>query len=904
MPQRPSALDAFSFPERYLIWVLLMLHPKAFRAEFEDRWLEFLGQQRREPRYQPRIIGLARFWIDVLKDFAVSLPRIRRVWRRTKTQSIKTTKGRPAMESIIQDLRFAYRTLARRPLFAGVAVLTLGLGIGAATAMFSVVNGVLLADIQYRDPARLLSIWQTIEGREGYTAAGEKRLLYSQYRALQEQSTVFEDVAVYAADWGESTLSGGSRPELVTVGATTASLLPVLGINPILGRWFLDEEEGEGAGDRALVTVLSHDTWIGRYGGDREILGREVVLNTHTYTVVGVLPPGFRMQWLSASLVGSEDPGPRDYWVPVGSPEWGEAPGSSMWEAVGRLAPGASLEHARVETSNILNESWDWGEARSIILPRTEDEIRGIGSPLLLLLGATGLLLLIACGNVAALSLGEMHGRTQEVATRAAIGADRWRIVRQLLTESLVLGVLGSVLGAGVAAMGTGALVALAPPIPRIDLVRVDLTVLGFAAALGTLSGVFFGVAPAVITSREAVGTTLRSGGRAGSRRKAGMGRWVLAGEIGLTVVLVVASGLLVKSLTHLLDVPLGFDPQGVASIEVAPPETRYEDRVASNNFMNEVLLEMEAVPGVTNVSAGNALPFPGTPAGWGSRLRQDDTDYLMPDGFMVAPGHLEFLGIPILEGRGILSSDDAEAPPVMVVSESLARGLWGDQSPVGQEMVYPMGTVTVVGVAGDVRQSSLQAEPWPTFYVPWAQHSRSTLTFMVKTEASAENVLPAMREALWSVDDDLAVTDASYLEEVIGKSAAEERYRTFLMSVFATLAIILAVVGIMGVTARHVAHRTREVGIRIALGAESSALLGGVVGEATWTGALGIAIGLLGAFWMGPLIASFLYGVEPFDLITFAGVGALLLAVCAVASYIPARRLLRVDPVAVLKEE
>jgi predicted permease len=497
-----------------------------------------------------------------------------------------------------------------------------------------------------------------------------------------------------------------------------------------------------------------------------------------------------------------------------------------------------------------------------------------------------------------------MHGRTQEVATRAAIGAGRWRIVRQLLTESLALGAMGSVLGAGVAAMGTGALVALAPPIPRIDLVGVDFAVLAFAAALGTLCGVIFGVAPAVITAREAVGTTLRSGQRAGSRRKAGLGRWVLAGEIGLTVVLVVASGLLVQSLTRLLDVPLGFDPEGVASIEVAPPNTRYEDRVALNNFLNEVLLEMEAVPGVTDVSAGNALPFPGNPAGWGSRLRQEDTTYLMPDGYMVAPGHLEFLGIPLLEGRGILSSDDTEAPRVMVVSESLARGLWGDQSPVGQEMFYPLGKVTVVGVAGDVRQSSLQAEPKLAFYVPWAQHTRSVLTFMVKTDGPAESVLPAMRDALWRVDDQLAVIDASYLQDVIGDSAAEERYRTFLMSVFASLAIVLAVVGIMGVTARHVAHRTREVGIRIALGAESSALLGGVVGEAIWTGTLGVGIGLLGAFWMGPLIASYLFGVEPYDPLTFAGVGALLLGVCGVASYIPARRLLAVDPVAVLKEE
>jgi predicted permease len=490
------------------------------------------------------------------------------------------------------------------------------------------------------------------------------------------------------------------------------------------------------------------------------------------------------------------------------------------------------------------------------------------------------------------------------VATRAAIGAGRWRIFRQLMTESLVLGVAGSALGAFVSVAGTRALVLLAPSIPRIDLVGVDLTVLAFAAVLGTLSGVFFGVAPAFITAREAVGTTLRSGGRSGSRRRAGLGRWVLAGEIGLTVMLVVASGLLVQSLSQLLDVSLGFDPENVASIEVRPPDIRYENGEARTTFLNEVILEMESIPGVVDVSATNALPFPGRTAGWGARLHAEDSTYLMPDGYHVAPGHLDFMGIPILEGRGLLPSDDAEAPPVMVVSESLAKGLWGDRSPVGQEMFYPMGTVTVVGVVGDVRQSTLQSKGVLNFYVPFAQHSRTTMTFAVRTEASGMDVIPAMREALWRVDGELAITEEGYLEGVIGDSAAEERYRTFVMGVFAVLATTLAVVGIMGVTARHVAQRTREVGIRKALGAEDGALVGGVVGDATKIGALGIGVGLLGSFWMGPVLAAYLFDLESFEPMTYAGVATLFLGVCALASYIPARRLLMVDPVTVLREE
>ncbi|MEE8472786.1 MAG: FtsX-like permease family protein, partial [Dehalococcoidia bacterium] len=656
--------------------------------------------------------------------------------------------------------------------------------------------------------------------------------------------------------------------------------------------------------DKAMIAGMSYDNWVRRYAGDRDVLGRTVLLNDRSYTVVGVLPQGFRMQWLSASLAGADDPGPRDFWVPVGSPEWEPAYGSSMWEAVGRLAAGVTLEQARTETSVILAGAWEWGKAHAILIPRVEDETRGIGSPLLLLFGATGVLLLIACGNVAALSLGEMHGRAHEVATRAAIGADRWRIVRQLLTESLVLGVAGSALGVVVAVVGTESLVAMAPPIPRIDMVRVDLTVLGFAAFLGTLSGVLFGVAPAVLTAREALGTTLRSGGRSGSRRRAGLGRWVLAGEVGLTVMLLVASGLLVRSLSALFDMGLGFDPQNVASIAVSPSVSRYEGRAALSTLMNEVLPALEGIPGVTAVSAANALPFPGNTAGWGVRLHPEDSTYHMSKGYQVAPDYLDFMGIPILEGREFFASDDADAPGVVVVGESLAKALWGDRSPVGEEMFYPRGTVTVVGVAGDARQVALQDEPPLTFYVPFAQHARRTISFVVRTAAPGVDVFPAMREALWRVDSELAITDSGYLESAIRHSAADERYRTFLMSVFAALATVLAVVGIMGVTAQHVAHRTREIGIRKALGAENPSLLGGVVGEAARTGAWGIGLGLLGAFWLGPVLASFLFGVESFDLPTYAGVAVLFMGVSVLASYLPARRILRVDPVTVLKEQ
>ncbi|MGD2123156.1 MAG: ABC transporter permease [Gemmatimonadota bacterium] len=810
------------------------------------------------------------------------------------------------LESAAQDIRFAVRTLFHRPVYASVAIITLGLGIGAATAMFSVVDAVLLADVQYREPDRLMTIWQRIEGREGYTEAGEIRLMYHQYEALREQSSAWEDVAVYAGDWGESTLGGGSRPELVEVGPATASLVPVLGITPVLGRWFLPEEEGEGAGDRARVTVMSHDMWSRRFAEDPQILGTAVLINGISYTVIGVLPSGFRLQWLSASLSGADDPGQRDFWVPVGSPEWDESPGSTMWEAVGRLANGATLEQARIETSRILKETWSSQQPDALIRLRVREEVRGLGSPILLLFGATGLLLLIACGNVAALSLGEMHGRTQEIATRAAIGAGRLRIGRQLITESVVLGFVASAFGALLALLGSKLLVAYAPPIARIDQVEVNLVVLGFSAGLGTLSGALFGLAPAVFIARTNVSSTLKAGGRTGSARHGGWGRWVLAGEIAFTVILLVASGLLAQSLTRMFSVDLGFDPRNLATVQVDLPDARYgwEMEGAAWSFANEVMREMTAIPGVEAVSASQALPFPDNPSEWAVRTNPEDSTYLMPELYNVAPGYLDFMGIPILEGRGFLSSDDREGPPVAVVGRSLARALWGDRSPVGQEMIYPHGTVTVVGVAGDTRQATLQRDPPLTFYVPFAQLSRYKVTFAARASDRPEALLPQLREAVWHVDAQLAVSASGTLESAIAESASEERFRALLMTLFAFLATALAAVGIAGLTARQVSRQAREIGIMKALGAEDSALLGGVIRRAAVTGAVGVTLGLVGAFWLRPLISALLFGIGSFDLLTYVGIGTLFLLVSVVAGYVPARRLVRVDPVSVLGAE
>jgi predicted permease len=378
----------------------------------------------------------------------------------------------------------------------------------------------------------------------------------------------------------------------------------------------------------------------------------------------------------------------------------------------------------------------------------------------------------------------------------------------------------------------------------------------------------------------------------------------VLVGETGLTVLLLVGAGLLARSLAGLMNVELGFRSERLATLEVGLSRGRYPDEESAAAFMDRVLREMDEIPGVDAVTASNALPFPGRTAGWASRLHPDDSTYLMPQGFHVAPGYLDFMNIPILEGRGFLSSDGVDGPPVAVVGESLARALWGERSPVGQEMYFPMGRLTVVGVAGDVRQATLEEDPPLTFYTPFAQLRRSSLAFVVRSSLPVQELIPSMREALWRVDDEVAVMKSGTVSSFIRESAREERYRTFLMGTFATLATLLAVVGIMGGTARQVARRTREVGIRKALGAEDGNLLGHQVREALATGVVGIGLGLLGALWTAPVLAAFLFGVETFDPITYASTAGLLLVACALAGYLPARRILSVDPVTVLREE
>ncbi len=806
------------------------------------------------------------------------------------------------METVGLDFRHACRALRKRPLFTIVAVATLGLGIGFATAMFSVIDGVLLERLPYHEPGRLVTAWMGYPNRGQYVNFTD-----DQYNLWRENNTLFQDVAMYnASAWGHGTLTGEGRPERISLGTATASLLPVLGVAPGMGRWFTKEEEGMEPGGAAPVAVISSDFWTRPFAARHDVLGRTFELDGITRTIVGVLPEDFRLRWLTESPLGIREVASKQVWLPFGQSYDCIGCGSSMYQAVGRLRPGVTHEQAAAETLNILESTAFYDDMNVRLVPRHQDETRGLGTPLILLLAATGLLLLIACGNIATLSLGEMEGRQRELTTRSALGAGCARIVRQLLTESLVIGLLGSATGILLALAGTRGLLLLAPPIPRIDQVGVNGIALAFAVALGIMAGLVFGTVPSILASRTSIGSLLRSAGRTSTVKARRFQKSVVTLEVALTAVILVTGGLLTRSLSQLLSVDPGFDVSNLATVHVSLPDSRYETQESHAAFVNEVLRELEAIPGVQARTAANNLPFPGTTAGWGVRGENTDPDAprLSAKLFHVTPGFHEAMGIRVVEGRAFTSTDGPDAPSVALISEEFARRMWPGTSPIGLRVRYPWTTVTVVGIVQDVRRETLGSAPELVFYVPYSQFTRPDVSFAVRTFGDPAPVVPRMRNAVWSVDEDLAITHSGTMDALISRSAADERYRTILMAAFGLLASTLAAVGVFGVTARAVSLRTREMGIRMALGQRQTGMVANILRGSLMLGGLGIVAGVAIALWASKALSGLLFGIESSDPITYATVASSLLVLCLVASYLPARRIARVDPVDVLKAD
>jgi predicted permease len=718
---------------------------------------------------------------------------------------------------------------------------------------------------------------------------------FEQYRNWQAENTVFEGIAVHNAV--QITLTGEGDADRLWIGYGSASLLTVLGISPVLGRWFLPGEEGPSSGDTAPVVVLSYDTWQNRLGGDRDIIGRSLTLGGIDRTIVGVLPPSFRLRYLGMHWLGEDRDGRRDVWAPLGTSGLGN--GNNL-EAIARLTPGFTIQQAQVETSRIIRATRNDTDVR--LVPRSDDETDGLDSPLKILFGATGMLLLIACGNIATLSLGELQGRRFELTTRSALGAGHGRIARQLITESLLVGLLGSLVGAMLAVGGTKLLIALAPPLPRIGTIGVDLRVLVFAALAGSLAGLVFGTIPAVVSVKESTSAAVIGSGRTTAARRRGFEKVVIVSEMALTVVLLVAAGLFARSLSELLAVDPGFDPTGLATVKVAIPSSEYESIRSTSSAYRQILDALEGIPGVVAATAASRLPFPGLTNTTTRRIiGRDDGDVISAQQVRVLPGYHETMGIRLIAGRTFTEADGPDAPTVMVISENIARRYFPDESPIGAQL---RGDITIVGVVADVKRNRLGVEADRVFYTSLLQRPQWSARLVARTGGDPRALVRQMREVVRSIDSSVPVTEPNTMAALIKESASEERYRTLLMCVFGTLACLLAAVGVFGVAARAVAQRTREYGIRIALGAESRGLMKAVIRSSLASGLAGSAVGVIIALFITRLMSRLLFGVLTWDPATYGAVVLILVVVSMLAGYVPARRVTRVDPVEVLRTE
>ena len=802
------------------------------------------------------------------------------------------------VEELVTDLRYGARRLRSRPGFTLATVVTLAVGVGATTATFSVVNPVLLQPLPYPDPERVLSVWD-LSGD-----GGRLEVTFNTYREVAARSRSFDALAV-ARDW-QPTLQGAAEPERVPGQRVTADYFAVLGIAPVLGQGFRPADDRAGAPD---IVIINDGLWRSRFGGDPGLIGRSITLDGRPFTVVGVMPRRFENVLAPAA----------ELWTPLRYDASEDRAWGHHLRMVGRTRPGVTPADASRELNVIA-------AARASEFPRVPwaslgngflvsslhaDVTRGVRPALLAVFGAVALVLVIACVNVTNLLLAHGVRRRGELSLRAALGAGHGRLVRQLVTESLLLAALGGVAGTAVAVLGVRAMVAVSPAdLPRLSAVGVDGGLFAFSLALTTVAGIAFGLSPALAAARGQPGH-LEHGFRQtpGGRRARGA---LVVAEVALALVLLVGSGLLLRSLQRLLAVEPGFEPADVVTLQIHASGARLEDDERRRRFFADALEAVRRVPGVASAALTSQLPLSGDLDLYGVHLVPGQTADSGEDRgtfrYTVSPAYLETLGIPLRRGRGLEERDRAGAPPVAVVSQSLAKRRLKGVEPIGARLrIGGFETpYTVVGVVGDVRQVSLAVDPADAVYVTtgqWPAPDR-VMSVVVNARGDPGTLVPSLREAIWSVDRDQAIARVTTMDGLVAASAANRRFAARLFQAFALAALLLSAAGIYGVLAGSVAERTREIGVRAALGASRGSILGLVVGEGMTLAGLGIAIGLAVAAVATKALDSLLYGVSRMDPLTF-GLGLVLLAGVALAACgVPAWRAARVDPAMTLREE
>ena len=798
------------------------------------------------------------------------------------------------METLIKDIHYGIRSLLTRPAFAAVAVLTLALGIGANTAIFSVINAVLLRPLSYEQPDRLVTF------RSNQSALDLADVVAASHTFTKIGGEVLQPLAYTA----------GAEPVQIQVGQVSGGYFETLGVKAARGRYLNADDDQTGG---PFVVVLSHALWQRQFGGDQNILGKTIPLSGNSYTVIGVMPAGFKSPRENTEA-----------WTPVhiSNPVAANFRGVHFLRTYGRLAPGATFQQASAEM-RIIDQQLatqypaDNKNRTTALIPLQERIVGQSRSALLILFAAVSLVLLIACANFANLLLARGAERGREIVIRTALGAGRWRIVRQLLTESILIAVLGGAIGVIFAWWGINLLIALKPAnLPRLDEVGVDLRVFGFTLGISLLTGLIFGLLPAWTASRVAVGSGLKEGARgaSASRSQQRLRNAFVVGELAVALVLLVGAGLLVKTFWKLRNVDPGFSPDHLLTMRVELPETRYKEVDPQTRFRAQALANINSLPG-TQAAMVSELPLSGDAL---------DHDFLIEGRPPIAPGdepsletrsvmgdYFHVMKVPLKSGRDFQKQDfDPNAPLVGIVNDEMVKQHFPNENPLGKRVRWARNPtvewIEIVGVVGNVKHFGLDLPEQPALYSPYTQINswKRWMTFAVRTQADPAGMTQAVKEQIWKVDAQLPITRVQTMNEVAAASFDARRFNMFLLTVFAGLALVLAAVGVYGVMSYAVTQRTHEIGIRMALGAQVGNVMRLVMKSGLIIAFVGVAIGLGGAFVLTRLMSSLLFAVEPTDKATFAGVSTCLLLIALAACYIPARRATKVDPLKALRYE
>ena len=805
------------------------------------------------------------------------------------------------VDELGQDLRYAARALRRAPGFAAVALLTLALGIGANTAVFSVVRGVLLSDLPFGATDRTVRLWHA----NHQTSTERGAISEPDFLDWRAQSRLAESMGGFFFADGLSgvDLTGEGNPERLSAALVTDGFFETLQTRPLLGRTLSPDDQVAG---NNRVVVLGHGLWTRRFNADPAILGRTIQLNGTPFTVVGVMPPAFSYP-ANNSL---------DAWIPLsffGPESIGRARGARFMGVVARMKPGATADQLRADLRTVNqrlastyaeNRGWD----DVTLLPIRDAIVGEVRRPLIILLGAVSLLLLITCVNIASLLLARASARQGELTVRAALGAGRRRIVRQLLTESLLLSSIGGVLGVAIAFGALRALRLSGIEIPGIASVRIDVVMLGFALLIAVASGALFGLLPALRAASSSLQLSLRadSRGTVGGRGQKLRSSLVLA-EVALAVMLVIGAGLATKSFARLIAIDPGYRTENtlVAMMSIGDRHPTPEDRVT---YYYRVLDAIAAVPGVRSVGSVRDLPTIGTgekspAAGAASPLRDDQRP--LAQFHQVSTDYFKALGIPLKEGRSFERTDRAGNPFVVIINQELGRRLWpGEKSFAGKSLQFGQDRIPIVGVVGDIRQAGIASPPEPAIYLHVLQSFRSRMSIVIRTEGDPLSVAGAVRRAIWSVDPSQTITRVAPFEEIVGRSVARERALAWLLALFGLIGLTLGALGIYGVLAFAVTQRRKEIGVRVALGASPASVMQSIVGQGVGLAAIGVVIGLVGARFLAHAMQGVLFEIQATDLVTFAEVAGVLLGAATLASWLPARRALRIDPVSALRAD